>query len=105
TASSATAAYSLSLHDALPISDGEYAFRALRVNEVDTYTEPDEVVLPVRGGAVQWEGRTAVVAVFERHTGRGGVSFAPVVGQELGRGAFATTYAHDSHNLTAVATS
>lgn len=87
------------------LPDGEYAFRALRVNEVDTYTEPDEVVLPVRGGAVQWEGRTAVVAVFERHTGRGGVSFAPVVGQELGRGAFATTYAHDSHNLTAVATS
>ncbi|MFW5418545.1 adenine deaminase [Nocardiopsis sp. CNT-189] len=87
------------------LPDGEHAFRALRVNEVDTYTEPDEVVLPVRGGAVQWEGRTAVVAVFERHTGRGGVSFAPVVGQELGRGAFATTYAHDSHNLTAVATS
>src|SRR5690606_17137459 len=71
-----------------------------------------------RGGSASWPptptrteagrpaagGRSAVVAVGERHTGRGGVSFAPVVGQELGRGAFATTYAHGSHNLTAVAT-
>jgi adenine deaminase len=87
------------------LPDGDHAFRALRVNPVDTYTEPDEVVLPVRGGVVHWQGRTAVVAVFERHTGAGGVAFAPVTGQELGAGAFATTYAHDSHNLTVVATS
>ncbi len=87
------------------LPDGDHAFRALRVNPVDTYTEPDEVVLPVRGGEVRWQGRTAVVAVFERHTGAGGVAFAPVTGQELGAGAFATTYAHDSHNLTVVATS
>ncbi len=86
------------------LPDGEHAFRALRVNAVDTYTEPDEVVLPVRGGVVDWQGRTAVVAVFERHTGAGGAAFAPVTGQKLGAGAFATTYAHDSHNLTVVAT-
>ncbi|MBR8740373.1 adenine deaminase C-terminal domain-containing protein [Nocardiopsis sp. MG754419] len=86
------------------LPDGEHAFRAMRVNGVDTYTEPDEVTLPVRDGVVDWQGRTAVVAVFERHTGRGGVAFAPVVGQDLGAGAFATTYAHDSHNLTVVAT-
>ena len=29
---------------------------------------------------------------------------APVVGFDLGAGAFATTYAHDCHNLTVVAT-
>lgn len=86
------------------LPDGEHAFRALRVNGVDTYTEQDEVVLPVRDGVVDWQGRTAVVAVFERHTGAGGVRFAPVTGQDLAPGAFATTYAHDSHNLTVVAT-
>ncbi|RCV54731.1 adenine deaminase C-terminal domain-containing protein [Marinitenerispora sediminis] len=87
------------------LPDGEHVFRALRVNEVDTYTEPAEVRLPVRGGLVDWEGRTAVVAVFERHTGSGRMNVAPVVGHELGAGAFATTYAHDSHNLTVIATS
>jgi adenine deaminase len=87
------------------LPDGEYAFRALRVNEVDTSTAADEVRLPVRGGVVEWEGRTAVVAVFERHTGAGTVAVAPVTGQDLTPGAFATTYAHDSHNLTVVATS
>ncbi|MFC7330522.1 adenine deaminase C-terminal domain-containing protein [Marinactinospora rubrisoli] len=86
------------------LPDGEHVFRALRVNEVDTYTEPDEVRLPVRDGVVEWEGRTAVVAVFERHTGSGRVSVAPVAGHRLGDGAFATTYAHDSHNLTVIAT-
>ncbi|GAB3212079.1 adenine deaminase C-terminal domain-containing protein [Marinactinospora thermotolerans] len=86
------------------LPDGEHAFRAMRVNTVDTYTEPDEVVLPVRDGVVEWEGRTAVVAVLERHTGSGRASFAPVTGHDLGVGAFATTYAHDSHNLTVIAT-
>lgn len=94
-------------HDMLwrvDLPDGEHVFRALRVNEVDTYTEPAEVVLPVHDGVVDWEGRTAVVVVLERHTGRAGMSAAPVVGHDLGEGAFAGTYAHDSHNLTAIAT-
>src|SRR5581483_9906920 len=84
--------------------DGEHTFRALRVNPVDTYTEPDEVVLPVRDGTVEWEGRTTLLAVFERHRGSGRRAMAPVTGFDLTMGAAATTYAHDSHNLTVVAT-
>ncbi|MEQ3550336.1 adenine deaminase C-terminal domain-containing protein [Pseudonocardia nematodicida] len=87
------------------LPDGEHVFRALRVNPVDTYTEPDEVVLPVRDGLVGWEGRCAVVTVVERHTGAASRRTAPVLGFAPGPGAFATTYAHDSHNLTVVATS
>ncbi|MCP2163638.1 adenine deaminase C-terminal domain-containing protein [Goodfellowiella coeruleoviolacea] len=86
------------------LPDGEHVFRALRVNPVDTYTEPAEVVLPVRDGVVDWEGRTAVLAVYERHHRSGNRSMAPVLGMALGRGAAATTYAHDSHNLTVVGT-
>ncbi|NUP40464.1 MAG: adenine deaminase [Streptomyces sp.] len=86
------------------LPDGEHTFRALRVNPVDTFTEPAEVVLPVRGGVVHWEGRTAVLAVYERHHGTGRRTMAPVVGFDLAEGATATTYAHDSHNLTVVAT-
>ncbi|NEW75989.1 adenine deaminase C-terminal domain-containing protein [Streptomyces rhizosphaericus] len=86
------------------LPDGEHTFRALRVNPVDTFTEPAEVVLPVRDGTVKWEGRTAVLAVYERHQRSGRRTMAPVVGFELAEGAVATTYAHDSHNLTVVAT-
>ncbi|GLU46515.1 adenine deaminase C-terminal domain-containing protein [Nocardiopsis ansamitocini] len=87
------------------LPDGEHTFRAMRVNEVDTYTEAAEVVLDVCDGVVQWEGHTAVVAVLERHTGDATVAVAPVVGHDLAEGAFASTYAHDSHNLTVIATS
>lgn len=87
------------------LPDGDHVFRALRVNPVDTYTVPDEVVLPVRDGVVGWEGRCAVVTVVERHSGEGGVQTVPVLGMDLAPGAFATTYAHDSHNLTVVASS
>ncbi|MFF7652326.1 adenine deaminase C-terminal domain-containing protein [Streptomyces sp. NPDC007983] len=86
------------------LPDGEHTFRALRVNPVDTYTEPAEVVLPVRNGIVDWEGRTALLAVYERHHRSGRRAMAPVVGFDLAPGAVATTYAHDSHNLTVVAT-
>jgi adenine deaminase len=87
------------------LPDGDHTFRALRVNPTDTYTAPDDILLPVRDGAVGWEGRCAVVTVLERHSGAGRGQTAPVLGFELGAGAFATTYAHDSHNLTVVATS
>ena len=87
------------------LPDGEHVFRALRVNPRDTYTEPAEIRLPVRGGLVDWAGRCATVTVVERHSGGERTQVAPVVGVELGAGAFATTYAHDCHNLTVVATS
>ncbi|ASQ98056.1 adenine deaminase C-terminal domain-containing protein [Streptomyces sp. 11-1-2] len=86
------------------LPDGEHTFRALRVNPVDTYTEPAEIALPVRDGIVEWEGRTALLAVYERHHGSGRRAMAPVVGFDLAEGAVATTYAHDSHNLTVIAT-
>jgi adenine deaminase len=87
------------------LPDGEHVFRALRVNPVDTFTVPDEITLPVRDGLVDWEGRCAVVTVVERHHGSGRTQTAPVLGFDLRSGAVATTYAHDSHNLTMVATS
>jgi adenine deaminase len=40
----------------------------------------------------------------ERHSGGERTQVAPVIGFDLGTGAFATTYAHDCHNLTVVAT-
>ncbi|WP_327665946.1 adenine deaminase C-terminal domain-containing protein [Streptomyces sp. NBC_00498] len=86
------------------LPDGEHTFRAMRVNERDTYTEAAEIRLPVHGGEVQWEGRTTLVRVRNRY-GREGAVFAPLLGRELSDGAVASTYAHDSHNLLTIGTS
>ncbi|MER5438202.1 adenine deaminase C-terminal domain-containing protein [Streptomyces sp. NPDC002790] len=86
------------------LPDGVHTFRAMRVNERDTYTEEAEVQLPVHGGEVQWEGRATLVRVRNRY-GRQGAVFAPLLGRELTSGAVASTYAHDSHNLLTIGTS
>jgi adenine deaminase len=85
------------------LPDGDHDFRALRVNPADTSTVEDITRLPVRGGVVCWAGRTAVAVVFERHSGSGRATVAPVTGFGLQPGAVATTYAHDAHNLLVVA--
>ncbi|GAB6856407.1 adenine deaminase [Microbacterium xylanilyticum] len=87
------------------LPDGMHLFRAIRVNPVDTSTRADTISLPVRDGVVQWEGHCARVTVIERHEGSGRVAHAPVLGMEIAPGAVATTYAHDSHNLTVIGTS
>ncbi|MFE1952843.1 adenine deaminase C-terminal domain-containing protein [Streptomyces sp. NPDC059524] len=85
------------------LADGRHRFRALRVNPVDTYTEPTEIELDVVDGLVQWEGRTALCWVRNRH-GRDHTACVPVTGMDLGDGAVTTTYAHDSHNLVTLGT-
>ncbi|NBE54548.1 amidohydrolase family protein [Streptomyces sp. YC537] len=85
------------------LPDGRHRFRALKVNPVDTYTEPTEVELDVADGIVAWEGRTALCWVRNRH-GRDHTSCVPVTGMDLSDGAVTTTYAHDSHNLVTLGT-
>jgi adenine deaminase len=85
--------------------DGEVELKALEINPVDTYTRAQRLTLPLRDGEVEWEGKTLLLAIYERYLGSGGHSFAPVLGLELAGGAIATTYAHDSHNLVVLGTS
>ncbi len=47
----------------------------------------------------------AKIAVIERHLGTGRVGLGFVRGFGLGRGAFASTFSHDAHNLVVVGTS
>ncbi|MFI5662911.1 adenine deaminase C-terminal domain-containing protein [Streptomyces sp. NPDC051684] len=88
----------------IDLPDGVHTFRAMRVNERDTYTEAAEIQLPVRDGEVRWEGRATLVRVRNRY-GHEGAVFAPLLGRELTDGAVASTYAHDSHNLLTIGTS
>lgn len=86
------------------LPDGRYVFRCIQVNPEDTYTVPDTVMLTVHAGVVQWEGSAALLAVYERHQGSGRRAMVPVTGFDLGQGAVATSYAHDSHNITVIGT-
>ncbi len=85
---------------------GRRRLPAMGWRSTDNRTAALEVSLDVAAdGTVAWQGRCALVCVLERYTGRMGRAFAPLLGLELDDGAVATTYAHDSHNLTVVGAS
>jgi adenine deaminase len=84
---------------------GEASLTAIRANPIDTSTRPARLSLPVSAGEVEWEGRAALLTIVERHGRARTRACAPLLGFELGIGAVATTYSHDSHNLTTIGTS
>jgi adenine deaminase len=85
---------------------GEATLTAVRANPVDTGTRPDGLMLPVSDGEVEWEGGgTALLTITERHGRAHTRAAVPLLGFDLGDGAVATTYSHDSHNLTTIGTS
>lgn len=89
----------------LDLPDGEAALTAIRANSVDTATRPDSQMLPVSDGEVGWEGNATLLTIVERHGRAHTRAAVPLLGFELGVGAVATTYSHDSHNLTTIGTS
>lgn len=78
--------------------------RVIRVIPGQLLTGEEVAELPVRDGALAADPDRdlAKIAVVERHhaTGRVGIGF--VTGTGLRRGAFASTVAHDAHNIVAV---
>lgn len=83
-----------------PIAEGTVLCRILEVQEHTTFVAEGRAELPVRGGVIDWESSPYNLAcVFERHGKNGGCGMALVGGTALTRGAAATTYAHDGHNL------
>lgn len=86
---------------AAPVAEGEVRVRVMECVPGTTLVRAGEAVLPVHGGRLQLspEGDLAYLAVVERHGRHGGRAFGIVRGLGLSRGAVATTYAHDSHNL------
>lgn len=87
---------------AAPVQAGEVRARAIRVIENHAETEEITVSVPVAGGQVRLDpaGGLCKIAVFERHSGRGGHALGLVAGAGFDRpAAIASTVAHDSHNL------
>lgn len=78
-------------------SDGPHALAVVGMNDRNTYTTLGYELQEVTGGEVQDPGLTRV-AVLQR-SGERPPSLAFLRGLNLRSGAFATTLAHDSHNV------
>lgn len=79
--------------------------RALSLNQDDNYAQETRIHAPVRDGYVVLPEGAVLLTMIDRHTGQARQAYAPVVGQRLSRGAVASTYSHDAHNLTVLGTS
>ena len=74
--------------------------RLLCVMDNTTFVHEETIELPVKDYEIQWESSPYNLAVvIERHGKNGGRGYAFVGGEAMKRGAAATTYAHDHHNL------
>ncbi|MDP4096194.1 amidohydrolase family protein [Paenibacillus sp. P96] len=83
--------------------EGMHDCRVMMVKDGSTFTE--ELIVPamVSDGLVQWEeGEYGLIATFERYGKNGNRAYGLIGGDTIKRGAVATTYSHDNHNLLVV---
>ncbi|MGE1063159.1 amidohydrolase family protein [Megasphaera paucivorans] len=82
---------------------GSVCCRILCVSNKTTFVQEETAVLPVKNHEICWEDSPYNLAVvFERHGKNGGCGYALVGGAAMKKGAAATTYAHDHHNLLVI---
>ena len=81
-------------------SRGTVQVRVIEVSDGRTQTRETQVFMEVENGRLKWqESGCALAVVLERHGKNGGIGYGFVTGDCLKRGAAATTYYHDHHNL------
>ncbi|MFJ7969798.1 adenine deaminase C-terminal domain-containing protein [Psychrobacillus sp. NPDC096389] len=85
------------------VEDGLHKFRVMKVQNGSTFTEELHEELDVRSELLLWEESShAMIATFERYGKNGNRSHGLITGDVLKKGAVATTYSHDNHNLLVV---
>lgn len=83
--------------------DGSYACRVMMVKNGSTFTEEHHTEVHVRSGELMWqESGKGLIATFERYGKNGNRAYGLIGGDTIKRGAVATTYSHDNHNLLVV---
>ncbi|CAG7648512.1 adenine deaminase C-terminal domain-containing protein [Paenibacillus allorhizosphaerae] len=83
--------------------DGRYMGRVMMVKDGSTFIEEHQVEVEVRGGQLIWqESGYGLLATFERYGKSGNRAYGLIGGDTIKRGAVATTYSHDNHNLLVV---
>ncbi|MGL4346383.1 MAG: adenine deaminase C-terminal domain-containing protein [Cellulosilyticaceae bacterium] len=77
----------------------------IQINPHGNFTTHVKRVLPVQEGKIAWEDSgLALLVVYERYGKNGNIAYALVEGALSQKGAVATTWAHDHHNLMVMGT-
>lgn len=85
------------------VADGKYTCRVITVEDGSTFTKEKTVELIAADGRLLWEqSGCGLIATFERYGKHGGRGIGLITGDTIKRGAIATTYSHDNHNLLLV---
>lgn len=89
-----------------PADATEASCNVMQIQEVGTFTKPVQRILPVKNGIVDWENSgLALVVVMERYGKNGNIAYGLVENTLTKKGAVATTWAHDHHNVMVLGTS
>lgn len=86
----------------IPVSENadEVMCRVIELKDGSTRTTELRKPVKVKNGYLDWENSEyCLIAVFERHGKNQNVGFGLVTGDCIKKGAVASTYAHDHHNL------
>ncbi len=74
--------------------------RAIEISKATIRTTEKHIEMPVKDGYLDWENSNCnLIAVFDRYTKSGNIGLGFITGDCHKKGAIATTYAHDNHNL------
>lgn len=85
------------------VEDGSHTCRVMMVSDGTTFTREQLEAVPVRGGVLDWQtSGLGLIATFERYGKGASRAYGLIGGDTIQRGAVATTYSHDNHNLLVV---
>lgn len=89
------------------ITDASHVLcNVIQIQPVGTFTEHVQREVAVKDGFLDWEGSgLALILVKERYGKNGQIGYGLVEGALSEKGAVATTWAHDHHNLMVMGTS
>lgn len=86
-----------------PVTNVQVSCRVMMVSDGSTFTKELEDQIKVCDGKLQWEESSYnVIGVFERYGINGNKALGLIGGDTIKRGAIASTYSHDNHNLLVV---
>ena len=87
-------------------NQSEIVCNVIQIQAVGTFTEPIQRNVKVTDGFLDWEASgLALIIVKERYGKNGNIGYGLVEGALSEKGAVATTWAHDHHNLIVMGTS
>ncbi|MEK3721915.1 adenine deaminase [Paenibacillus sp. FSL H8-0034] len=88
---------------AVQAADSCYSCRVMMVQDGSTFTKEHHGEVEIRDNQLCWEESPyGLIATFERYGKNGNRGYGLIGGDTIKRGAIATTYSHDNHNLLVV---